>query len=87
MAKLEGKLPSYQKDDSNPKLLSTVIILTTEIAELKQRLQEAEVQKQQNVLEMKAAVQEMEAKKDEEIQLHRHLGKKNANYFQARMHT
>ena len=87
VAKLEGKLPSYQKDDSNPKLLSTVIMLTTEIAELKQKLQEAEVQKQQNILEMEAAVQEVEAKKDEAIQLHRHLGKKNANYFQAHMHT
>ena len=87
VAKLEGKLPSYQKDDGNPKLLSTVIMLTTEIAELKQKLQEAEIQKQQNILEMEAAVQEVEAKKDEEIQLHRHLGKKNANYFQAHMHT
>ena len=83
VAQLEGKLPSYQKDDSNPKLLSTVIILTTEIAELKQKLQEAEVQKQQNILEREAAVQEMEAKKDEEIQLHRHLGKKKYKQFSS----
>ena len=87
VAQLESELPSYQKDDSNPKLLSSVITLTTEITELKQKLQEAEVQKQQNILEMEAAVQEVEAKRDEEIQLHRHLGKKNANYFQAHMHT
>ena len=87
VAQLEEKHPSYQQDASNPKLLSAVIILTTEIAELKQKLKEAEVQKQQNILEREAAVQEVEAKKDEEIQLHRHLGKKNANYFQAHMHT
>ena len=55
-------------------------MLTTEIAELKQKLQEAEVQKQQNILEMEAAVQEVEAKKDEEIQLHRHLLGKKKKY-------
>ena len=75
VAQLESELPSYQKDNSNPKLLSSVITLTTEITELKQKLQEAEVQKQQNILEMEAAVQEVKAKKDEEMQLHRHLGK------------
>ena len=83
VAKLEGKLPSYQKDDSNPKLLLTVITLATEIAELKQKLQEAEVQKQQNILEMEAAVQEVKAKKDEEIQLYRHLGKKKCKLFSS----
>ena len=83
VAQLESELQSYQKDASNPKLLSAVIILTTEIAELKQKLQEAEVQKQQNILERDAAVQEKEAKKNEEIQLHRHLGKKNYKVFSS----
>ena len=82
-AQLESELQSHQKAASNPKLLSTVIMLTTEIAELKQKLQEAEVQKQQNILEREAAVQEMEAKKDEEIQLHRHLGKKKCKLFSS----
>ena len=46
-----------------------------EIAELKQKLQEAEYQKQQADLERKTAIQEMEAKQQCEIELHRHLGK------------
>ena len=75
MVCLESELQSYRKFISNPKLLSAVITLTTEIAELKQKLQEAEFQKQQTTLEREAAVQEMEAKKDVEIQLHKHLGK------------
>ena len=75
VARLEEKLPSYQKASSTPKQLSDVITLTTEIAELKQKLKEAEYQKQQNSLEKEAAVQEMEAKKKVEMQLHRHLGK------------
>ena len=73
VARLEGKLPSYHAN--NPKQLSDVITLTTEIAELKQKLKEAEFQKQQNTLEKEAAVQEMEAKKKVEMQLHSYLGK------------
>ena len=83
VAQLESELQLYQKDASNPKLLSAVIMLTTEIAELKQKLQEAEFLKQQNILEREAAVQEMEAKKNEEIQLHRHLGKKIYEVFSS----
>ena len=75
MVCLESELQSYRKFISNPKLLSAVITLTTEITELKQKLQEAEFQKQQTTLEREAAVQEVKAKKDVEIQLHRHLGK------------
>ena len=83
---LESELQSYQKAASTPKLLSAVITLTTEIAELRQKLQEAEYQKQQSTLEREAAVQELETKKDVELQLHRHLGKvivESTNYFQA----
>ena len=74
MAHLEGDLQSYQSA-STPKQLSDVITLTTEIAELKQKLQEAEFQKQQSTLEREAKVQEVEAKKKVEMQLHRYLGK------------
>ena len=75
VALLEGKLPSCQKAASTPEQLSDVITLTVGIVELKQRLQEAEFQKQQVTLEKDAAVQEVEGKKKVEMQLHRHLGK------------
>ena len=81
VAQLESELQSYQKPASNPKLLSDILTLTTEIAEVRQTLQEAEYQKQQNILEREAAVQEVEAKKHVEIQLHRHLGKNLKTVF------
>ena len=75
VAVLEGKLTPYQKTASTPEQLSDVITLTAEIAELKQKLQEAEFQKHQATLEKDAAVQEMKSKKKVEMQLHRRLGK------------
>ena len=75
MAQLESELHSYQKAASKPKLLLDILTLTTEIAKLRQTLQEAEFQKQQSTLEKDVAVQEVEAKKKVEMQLHRHLGK------------
>ena len=75
VAQLESELQSHEKPASNPKLLLDILTLTTGIAELRQTLQEAEVQKQQSTLEKDVAVQEMEAKKKVEMQLHRHLGK------------
>ena len=75
VALLEGKLPSCQKAASTPEQLSDVITLTAEIAELKQKLKEAEFQKQQAIFEKDAAVQEMQSKKKVEMQLHRCLGK------------
>ena len=60
---------------STPMQLSEVITLTTKIAELKQKLQEAQFQKRQTTLEKKAAVQEVEAKKKVKMLLHRRLGK------------
>ena len=75
VAQLESELQSYQKPASNPKLLSDILTLTTEMAKLRQTLQEAEFQKQQSSLEKNVAVQEVEAKKKVEMQLHRHLGK------------
>ena len=75
VTQLENELQSYQKAATTPKQVSDVIALTTETVKLKQRLQEAEYQKQQATLEKDAALQEVEAKKKVEMQLHRHLGK------------
>ena len=77
MARLESELHSHshQKAASNPKLLSNILTLTTEIAELRQMWQEAEFQKRQSTLKKDVAVQEVEAKKKAEMQLHKHLGK------------
>ena len=66
---------AYQQVTSTPQQLSEEITLTTQIAELKQRLQEAEYQKQQVVLERESAVQEFKAMKTLEIQLHKRVGK------------
>ena len=74
VTQLENELQSYQKAATTPKQVSDVIALTTETVKLKQRLQEAEYQKQQATLEKDAALQEVEAKKKVEMQLHRHLG-------------
>jgi len=64
-----------QQVTTTPEQLSKIITLTTQIAELKQRLQEAEYQKQLLVMEREAAVQDMEAIQKVEVQLHKHLGK------------
>ena len=64
-----------QQVTSTPDQLSKILTLTTQIAELRQKLQEAEYQKQQVVSEREAAVQDMEAKRKVEVQLHKHLGK------------
>ena len=65
----------FQEVTSTPDQRSKILTLTTQIAELRQELQEAEYQKQQVVLEREAAVQDMEAKHEVEVQLHKHLGK------------
>ena len=51
------------------------IKLRTQIAELERKLQEAEEQKQQAELEREATVQEMKAKENLKAQLHAQLGK------------
>ena len=51
------------------------IKLRTQIAELEQRLQEAEEQKQQVELARDATVQEMKARQSFKVQLHAQLGK------------
>ena len=82
VAQLESELQSYKTAASNLKQLSDVITLTTEIAELKQKLQKTTFQKQQNTLKRETAVQEVEAMKEVELQLHRHLSKlKNIPFF------
>ena len=65
----------FQQVNSTPDQLYKILTLTTEIAELRQELQDAEYQKQQVVLEREVAVQDMEAKHEIEVQLHNHLGK------------
>jgi len=65
----------FQLVMSSPEQLTKTIALTTQIAELKQSLQEAEYQKQLLVIERETAVQDMEAKRKVELQLHKHLGK------------
>ena len=70
-AQLQSELQSCQKVTSTSQQLT----LTTEIAELRQRLNETEHIKQSAVLEREAAVQEVEAKQKSEVQLHKHLGK------------
>ena len=65
----------FQQVTTTPERLSKIITLTTQIAELKQSLQEVEYQKQLVVMEREAAVQDMEAKQKVELQLHKHLGK------------
>ena len=87
VALLEGKLPSCQKAASTPEQLSDVITLTVGIMELKQKLKEAEFQKQQATLEREAAVQEMEAKRKVEMEFHRCLGKGFEKVQNLFMHT
>ena len=64
-----------QQVTTTPEQLSKVISLTIQIAELKQRLQEVEYQKQLVVIEREAAIQDMETKQKVELQLYKHLGK------------
>ena len=66
---------AYQQVTSTPQQLSEEITLTIQIAELKQKLQEVEYQKQQVVLEREKAVQEFKSMKTLEMQLHKCIGK------------
>ena len=75
ISQLHSELQSYQQVSSTPQQLSEVITLTAQIGKLKQRLQEAEYQKQQVALERESAVQEFEAMQELEVQLHEHVGK------------
>ena len=62
-----AELPSTQQLD--------VLKLAPQTAELQHRLQEAEYQKQQAELEREATVQEMKARQNFKVQLHAQLGK------------
>ena len=79
VTQLESKLESYHKVASTSMQFSDIVALTTEITELKQRLQEAVYQKQQASLERDAAIQETKEKRFEN-QLHAQLGKFLRNY-------
>ena len=69
-AQLQNELQTHQQV-SNTQLLG----LTTQIAKLERRLQEAEEQKHQVELEKEATVQEMKARQSFKVQLHAQLGK------------
>jgi len=70
-----------QQVTTTPEQLSKIIILTIQIAQLKQSLQEAEYQKQLLVMEREAAVQDMEARQKVKLQLHKHFGKLQFAYI------
>ena len=75
MAQLESELKSYKQAASTPEKLLELLEVTTQIAELDSRLQEAEYQKQQALLERETAVKTIEAQKKFETQLHTQLSK------------
>ena len=78
-AQLQSELQTYQQGNSTPEQL---LELSTQIAKLEHRLQEAECQKQQAELEREAIVQEIKAKQ----KLHAQLGKLTVSYFIAPSH-
>ena len=72
---LQNELQTYQQVASTPERLLGLLKVTTQIAELAIKLQEAEEQKQKAELERDATVQEMKAKENLKAQLHAQLGK------------
>ena len=72
-AQLQGKLEKREQVASTQ--LLGFIKLRVQIAELECKLQEAEEQKQQAEIERDATVQEMKAKENLKAQLHAQLGK------------
>ena len=69
-AHLQNELQTHQQVSS-----IQLLGLTTQIAELEHRLQEAEEQKHQVELQKDATVQEMNARQSFKVQLHAQLGK------------
>ena len=74
-AQLQSELQTYKEVASTPEQLLGSLTLTTQIAELKHKLQEAEYKKQRAELEKEAALKEVKAKQNFEVQLHAQLGK------------
>ena len=72
-AQLQSELEKREQVASTQ--LLGFIKLRAQIAELEQRLQEAEEQKQQIELERDATVQEMKVKENLKAQLHKHFGR------------
>ena len=72
-AQLQNELKKCEQVASTQ--LLGFIKLRTQIAELECKLQEAKEQKQQAELEKEAQVQEMKAKENLKVQLHKQLGK------------
>jgi len=69
-AQLQNELQTHQQVSS-----TQLLGLTTQIAELEHRLQEADEQKHQVELEKEATVQEMNARQSFKVQLYAQLGK------------
>ena len=74
-AQLQSELQTCQQAASAPEQLLGLLKVTTQIAELECKLQEAEEQKQKAELERDATVQEMKAKENLRAQLHAHFSK------------
>ena len=72
-AQLQSELEKCEQVASTQ--LLELLKLRTQIAELEQRLQEAEEQKQQVELERDATVKEMKVKEKLKAQLHAHFGR------------
>ena len=75
LAQLKRELQSYEEVVDSPEQLLELLELEPQVAELAQRLQEAEGQKLQLELEREAAFEEVEAMKNFETLLHVLLGK------------
>ena len=67
--------PTSKLPCSTPEQLLELVKVTTQIAKLECKLQEAEEQKQKAELEKDATVQEIKAKENLKAQLHAHFGK------------
>ena len=74
-AQLQSELQTYQQVTCTPEQFLGLLKVTTQIAKLECKLQEAEEQKQRVELERGAIVQEMKAKDNLKAQLHAHFGK------------
>ena len=72
---LQSELQTCQQDANTPEQLLGLLKVTTKIAELEHKLQEAKYKKLQAELERDAIAQEMKAMDNLKAQLHAQLGK------------
>ena len=74
-SQLQNILQTYQKVDSAPEQFLWLLKVTTQIAALKHKLQEAEYKKLEVELERDAIAQEIKAMENLNAQLHAKFGK------------